>query len=69
MKCPACKKTMRATINHASHDDRVMITLWCVQQYKTDCTFTGSYMISVENISQWLMSDNNMRITSVEVTA
>ena len=76
MKCPSCGETMTVTSKHAEHDDSVMLTMWCVHQSfsqeevrDTDCKLNGSFMISVDNISQWLMCDNNMRITSVEVTA
>ena len=67
MKCPSCGETMTVTSKHAEHDDSVMLSMWCVHQ-STGCKLNGSFMISVDNISQWLMSDNNMRITSVEVT-
>ena len=69
MKCPSCGETMTVTSKHAEHDDSVMLTMWCVHQaWSVRCKLNGSFIISVDNISQWLMSDNNMRITSVEVT-
>ena len=70
MKCPSCGETMTVTSKHAEHDDSVILSMWCVHQYAWGggCKLNGRFMISVDNISQWLMSDNNMRITSVEVT-
>ena len=68
MKCPSCGATMIVTSKHIKHDDSVILSMWCVNP-STVCKLDGSFMISVDNISQWLMSDNNMRTTSVEVTA
>ena len=72
MKCPQCLKVMRAEIYHAKHDESVLISLWCTNQYE-NCNLEGNFIISVENITPWLMSDTNNRMrernTTVEVKA